>query len=170
MLAYLDLKLSVSEWVIDIFTASASTGLSDYLFCPPIRCTLIKGCSQMTSSLLGSIFRLTLFHLDHLDNQHNPAQSNTAQDGPVQPSRAQFRPVELSTSQDGPVQPNTAQHSPEKPSTSQYSSVQPYGAQNSPVQPSTALRSTVAAQYTLHPAILVNVISPVTLSSLSETA
>ena len=31
-LASLDLKLSVSESVIDVFTASASTGLSDYSF------------------------------------------------------------------------------------------------------------------------------------------
>ena len=29
-LASLDLKLSISESVIDVFTASASTGLSDY--------------------------------------------------------------------------------------------------------------------------------------------
>ena len=31
-LASLDFKLSVSQWVSDVFTASASTGLSDYFF------------------------------------------------------------------------------------------------------------------------------------------
>ena len=35
-LASLDLKLSVAQWVIDIFTASASTGLSDYFVLFPI--------------------------------------------------------------------------------------------------------------------------------------
>ena len=113
----------------------------------------------MTSSLLGSIFRLTLFHLDHLDNQHNPAQSNTAQDGPVQPSRAQFRPVELSTSQDGPVQPNTAQKSPVHPSIAQYSPMGLRTVQYSPVQLSAA-QLQPSTRYSLQSSLTSSHLSP----------
>ena len=71
------------------------------------------------------------------------------------------RPVQSSSAQYSPLPPNTAQYSPVLPSTAQYI----------PVQPSTAQRSRVAAQcIPLQPAILVNVVGPVTLSSLSETA
>ena len=53
----------------------------------------------------------------------------------------------------------------------QYSLVQPSTAQYIPVQPSTAQHSTIEAQcIPLQPAILVNVVAPVTLSPLSETA
>ena len=64
-----------------------------------------------------------------------------------------------------------AHYSQVQTSSVQFSPVQPKTAQYIPVEPSTAQHSTVAAQYIpVQPAILVNVVAPVTLSSLSETA
>ena len=54
-LASLDLKLSVSEWVINVFTASASTGLSDYSRYSPIQVEHYKTVLATTESMLTSL-------------------------------------------------------------------------------------------------------------------